>query len=263
MSSFTDYFKNNLSDPIKDYVNNKLASMIVMQPGKILTYDPETRLASIQLLLKNSINIDNKEPVEVKPLVNVPVYHMKGLTTFFKIPIEEGVGVSVIFFDKSIDNWLSSSFGDVIDSQDTRKHNFSDAFAIPGLYSAKVLEPDTENEDIRMGDIDELAGKNSQIKIKKNGDINLELLDPNVLRLGSESATIPIALGTGTKAMIGQITNTILSDIDTWVKAANTISGGGFDPATIALYTTSVQPLLIAWAQYMNQIESVKVKAEK
>ena len=98
----------------------------VALPGKILSYDADTRTAQIQPLIRNWRRAEDP-PV----LLDVPVF-FPGNFTF---TVSAGDECLVIFADSCIDGWFQNSGINVPIS--ARRHDMSDGFALVGFFSKK------------------------------------------------------------------------------------------------------------------------------
>lgn len=104
----------------------------VCMPGRVESYDAQTHLASVQPLLKTRLY--NRAQPELLPVVSrVPVVHPRSQRAIVKVPIARGDIVTMVFADRSIENWLQGS-GEAREPFDVRRHHLTDAYAIPGGY---------------------------------------------------------------------------------------------------------------------------------
>ena len=112
-----------------DDIGSKLRVAI---PGHIVSYDATKRTASIaigeNLVLNDGTVIDLKAP-----LVDVPVFTLRGAGIHIGMPIGPGDECLVIFADFNIDAWHSA--GGQQTPPTTRQHDISDGFAFVGPSS--------------------------------------------------------------------------------------------------------------------------------
>lgn len=106
--------------------NSFLDNIHVAVPGEILSYNPETRTAQIQPVIRKWG--DSKEP---PILVDVPVFFFGN----FVFDVNKGDECLVVFADSCIDAWFANSGVSVPVS--ARKHDMSDGFAFVGFRSRK------------------------------------------------------------------------------------------------------------------------------
>ncbi len=120
-------------DLVEKIYNTKLLPQLrVCMPAKVEKYDKKTHLATVQPLLKRKFF--GRQKAELLPSVaRVPIIHPRSDTAIVKVPISKGSIVTLVFADRSIENWISGN-GDPREPGDTRKHHLNDAYAIPGGY---------------------------------------------------------------------------------------------------------------------------------
>lgn len=94
--------------------------------------------------------------LEYKPIVNVPLIYPRTRQAIFRLPkLQKGDSVLIVFSQKALDSWLSSSDGGKVTPDDPRRFDITDAIAIPGLYPFQVEDPvpeSDENLEIKFGD---------------------------------------------------------------------------------------------------------------
>ncbi|MFC8686310.1 Gp138 family membrane-puncturing spike protein [Brevibacillus porteri] len=115
--------------------------MRVSVPGIIQEFDPLTQTATVQVALRERVRQENLEYqwVEISPLLDVPVVFPRGGGYTLTFPIKQGDECLIVFSDMCIDAWFSN--GGVQNQIEQRRHDLSDAIAIPGLWSQpKKLE---------------------------------------------------------------------------------------------------------------------------
>ena len=111
-----------------------LESLRVALPGEIISYDSSTRMASIQLVIREWGSSEDP-PV----LVDVPVFSIGGIV----FPVNKGDECLVVFADSCIDSWIMNS--GVSSPLSARRHDISDGFAFVGFSSRKRI---TEGYDL-------------------------------------------------------------------------------------------------------------------
>ena len=117
---------------IHDMFREMAGDLRVCLPGEIQEYDPDTMLASVQPLLKRRFYAATG-PVLLPIINNVPVIHPRSGTAMIRLPIARGDIVTLMFSDRSIEQWVQGS-GEANYPGDQRIHHLSDAYAIPGGY---------------------------------------------------------------------------------------------------------------------------------
>ena len=112
-------------------------------PGIIMSFDPDTQTATVQIAITERIkcNADefiakygaNVASIEIPILPDVPVVYPCAGDFFLTFPVKAGNECLVVFSDACIDAWFQS--GGVQDQMSLRRHDLSDAFAIVGVTS--------------------------------------------------------------------------------------------------------------------------------
>lgn len=119
-----------LEQVIKNAIEGRLVEVHTSLPGVIISYDPATQTCSAQPSIQRK-NVAG-ETFMIPVINNVPVVHPRSGKAIVHFPLKAGDKVLLVFAERSIDIWKSQ--GGAPHPQDTRKHQYSDAVAIPGLY---------------------------------------------------------------------------------------------------------------------------------
>jgi hypothetical protein len=128
-----------LQQVVREMFRDLADDLRVCLPGAIQTYDPDTGLATVQPLIMRKFYGADKA-VLLPIIANVPVVHPRTKTAIIRMPVSPGDIVTMVFADRSIEQWISGS-GDAKDPQDTRRHHLSDAYAILGGYPKAMTWP--------------------------------------------------------------------------------------------------------------------------
>lgn len=152
----------------------------VSRPGRIDKYDPKTQKADVKpLVMDLTATRDGTELLEELPVIpSVPVMFLRGGGFFVSVPIAKGDLVTLLFSDRSLDNYLSGR-GVVTDPDDFRTHALADAVAIPGGYP------------FALG-IDE-SGVGDHMVLGKEGGAQIHI-KPDAVHLYEENAADFVAL---------------------------------------------------------------------
>jgi hypothetical protein len=131
-------------------MDEQIAGVRVSMPGIIRSFNPSTQTATIQLSIREKININgNLTWTEIPPLVDVPLGTIKGGGHLIVTAIHEDDECWVWFADMCIDaTWQSGGIQNQIDK---RRHDLSDSFFIPSLFSQpkKIANYPTEGIQLR------------------------------------------------------------------------------------------------------------------
>lgn len=103
-------------------------------PGIVQAYDAAQQTVTVQVAIRELFNNDGVEEwTEVPLLLDVPIVFPRAGGYVLTLPITQGDEVLVCFGDSCIDAWWQN--GGVQNQIDIRRHDLSDAFAIPGPWS--------------------------------------------------------------------------------------------------------------------------------
>jgi hypothetical protein len=104
-------------------------------PGIIQSFDPITQTATIQLSINERINLNGDLSWEQIPVIlDVPLVTIRGGGHLIVTAINPGDECFVWFADMCIDAaWQSGGINNI--QMDRRRHDLSDAFFIPSLFS--------------------------------------------------------------------------------------------------------------------------------
>lgn len=196
-------------------LDDRQSGLRVALPGRIGSYDKQTRRATVQLLVQDG-HVDGdgeRQTTTVPPLTDVPVMRIGSGIERFKFPMRSGDRCLVAFSSSSIAKL--KSVDDVVDPDDDRHHHEADGIAIPGLFFGGTDPAGTF----------------------------VEIDDQEILNLGGSPATEPVLLGA-----------TFLSQLNTLVSAIATAVGGitGGTAAGTAI-TTALGTFNAAVASYTSQ----------
>ena len=110
-------------------------------PGIIHDYDPQTRTASVQPAIRDRRLGQGYENLPL--LLDVPVLFPGGAGLSLSYPLHQGDECLLVFADGCIDAWFSS--GSAQNPVLPRRHDLSDAFALPGVSSKGNVPPASEH----------------------------------------------------------------------------------------------------------------------
>lgn len=174
----------DLSTVIADAIKYQLGEVNTAIPARIIKYDPTKQEAEVEPLIKRRYK-DGKV-VKRAAITGVPVVFPAAGGGIITFPVQAGDTVLLIFAQRSIDRWLRSE-GEPIDPGDNRKHDISDAMAIPGLFTLNTaLQSDPDNVIIKFSgasialtpagavEISAPGGLTIDADTQHNGDINID-----------------------------------------------------------------------------------------
>lgn len=154
------------------------------QVGEIVSFDPSTQTAEVQIKMLRMMNgVLKSYPV----LIDCPCVILSGGKGRITFPIAAGDSCLVLFNDRDIDNWYSG--GQSVAPRTERKHCFSDAIALVGLRNLqnKITDYLTDGTELKYG--------GSTIKLQDNkvtvtnGTSTITMDSGNISIVGNVSIT--------------------------------------------------------------------------
>jgi len=157
---------------LKLAINSFLEDVHTGLPGRVTEYFPATQRAHIKPLVKRRIiHQDGSELLEELPVIpDVPIAFARTQKFFFTLPIKQGDLVTLHFMERSIDNYLSGT-GEDTDPDEFRRHDLSDAVAIPGFYPFKKSIKDISSDNTVIG----YDNGGIQLHLTPNGTMEVKL----------------------------------------------------------------------------------------
>lgn len=125
-----------LQDVIASWVAAGLGDVHTALPAVIVTYNQVLQSATVQPVIRQRVDdpvLDIQRPdlTPIPPISNVPIVWPSGATWSDTAPLVPGDPVTLLFVERSTDEWRSTGLVDNI-PQDARRFDISDAVAIPG-----------------------------------------------------------------------------------------------------------------------------------
>ncbi len=161
-----------LPDLVEAIVEHSLWDLHTCLPAKIVTIDYEQQKATVQPLIKER-NRDakaNDKGLQDMPVIQgVPVIFPSANTGILTFPIKAGDIVLVVFSERSVDNFVFSDGVNPVDPDDFRKHNYTDAFCIAGLYPFKKALGIHPSDAVLRMNVD--TANECSVSLKPNGDV--------------------------------------------------------------------------------------------
>lgn len=178
---------NECAQILIEMVQKEIANIHTASPGKIISYDPGTGLASVQPSLKFKVP-DGRE-LDMPVIIGVPVIFPSGSggNASVSFPIQAGDGCLIVFAERSIDDWVKGG-----DSDDPRKHDLTDAIAIPGLYTFGVPAIAAHPNDTC------LKNGSTVLRIESGGSVHIDGADLVVNGISFLNHIHPESIGTET-----------------------------------------------------------------
>lgn len=135
-----------------------------VQVGSIVSYDPSTNTASLQIAMKRQL--PNNEIIDYPVLQDCPVFFLSGGQSYLSMPIEPGDSCLILFNDRNIDTWWATGQSNIPNTP--RAHSLSDAMCLVGIRNQS-------NAITLKTDVIEINAANKKILIK-NSSTDLKLV---------------------------------------------------------------------------------------
>jgi hypothetical protein len=166
-------------ETIETHLDGRQAQIHTAQPGHIVSYDPTTMTATVQLGLQAlHQKIDGSiEPVTIHPVSDVPVHFPGGGGHTMTFPIKPGDECLVIFAERNIDAW--HQHGGTQKPLDYRMHDVNDCFAMVGLRSQPKVLANVSADTVQLRSDDgksfiDLDGAGGKVTMKTAAEIVLD-----------------------------------------------------------------------------------------
>lgn len=184
----------------KEFLSEYMKGIYTAIPAHIVTFDPETQLAQIEIGIKR-VEIDGKDYV-LPPIIDCPVF-FAGDGFVIETQIDTGCEGLAIFSQRCIDAWVNQ--GGTAPNPITRFFDIQDAFFLPGFRPNPKAVKGFSNNGIKLrnqqgnhfvwlrndGSI-ELTNGNGHIKLQADGTaiINGMVFNTNQTITSVNEATI-------------------------------------------------------------------------
>jgi hypothetical protein len=125
-----------MSEVIKAAIDAQMRELFVALPGQVVVYNAIKQEVDVRPLLQRAfVDEDGNDDTDELPIVtSVPVMFPRAGGHFLSLPITVGDNVLLLFCDRSIDSYMSSTGTVSIDPVDFREHDLTDAVALPGFF---------------------------------------------------------------------------------------------------------------------------------
>lgn len=167
----------SFTEAVDSFIDADRALISTAIPAKVLNYDPVTQNAVVQPLINNLLK--DERVIPYPRLEDVPVIFPSTSKSMFTFPIEINDTVLLIFSQRSLDKWLSTQDTNSVNPDDFRKHDYSDAIAIPGLSSFPRAINNPKKHKLTHSTDDAVISHNigtdqeNEIRLTKNGSIKI------------------------------------------------------------------------------------------
>lgn len=175
-------------------------------PGRVLAFDDGAKTVDVQPTLKRAVLVEDEGPSLVsRPMISrVPVLYPAFGPWSIVGSLVPGDEVFLAFCDRSLDAWKEGQPGQDVDPRDTRRHDLSDAVAIPQLRRRRNPLP-SAGDGLRIGNQDgsvviTLTPTGAsihapQVLLEAGGDANQAFVRGQDLVAALQALTVPTAFG--------------------------------------------------------------------
>ncbi len=216
-------------------------------PGIVTAWNPDSQTVDVQPLLRHAfsgavIDADTTEEdllTDLPVLPGLPIVYPRSKYSRIYFRLDPGSKVMLVFSTFSLEKWLQGDGETTVDPQDVRKHDLSDAVAIPGLYpGAGDPIPDFDDADIRI--INEPpGGSKTEIGLGGDtGDIFLVTETGSFVNLGDQSAAEAAVLGDTAIAELQTMVQSFITNAASIVQTG--VGPGVLSPTVVTDLTTFI-----------------------
>ena len=218
---------DNPSALLGEMIRYSIHNIHTCQPATVVKFYKDTQTADIVLGVARDIK---GQLLPVPTLLGVPVSYPSGADFSMTWPLIAGDTGLALFAESSIDNWLTLEDA-VVNPNDTRMHDYSDGFFIPGIKKyAEPLDIDGKSVTIK-NDLANISLDPSGIIKLGNEEVEISLTKDGSVSIKSEKISIDLDKSGKAEIKLGDT-----SLLDTLVKALTQIStsAGGAGAQEIA-----------------------------
>lgn len=184
-----------LADIIRQAIEDRLADVHVMLPGRIDSYDASLQKADVEPLIKRvQQTVDGELDEELPVIPGVPVVFPRAGGFKITMPVEPGDRCMLVFCERSIETYQTgqgrrgdtSSLIRQSDPGTFEMHNLSDPVAVMGWYNdAEALSPAPDTSDMVIGEhggpVIHIGGDQINLYEKSGGEHDFIALAQKVL----------------------------------------------------------------------------------
>jgi len=177
-----------LTDAFRQAIEHRLSDVHTCLPAQIISYDHTKEKASVEPLLKRKYRDGKIDRLPI--IVNVPVVWPRSGGCSLTFPVKKGDGCLLIFSERSLDKWLS--VGGVVEPDDPRKFDLTDAIALMGLtsFAEESDIPNNENLLLRYQGTQLVMDPSGGIRLQNDAGATLKLDGAGKCALGANGVEL-------------------------------------------------------------------------
>lgn len=126
-----------------EYLKDNMRTSV---PGHVLSFDPATQMAEVQIGLMLEDRLGAQQPR--RPNIQVPVQFWGAAGGTLECRVDNGTEGVLFFSQECIDSWVDQ--GGVAVKSEPRRFSINDAYFIPGVRSIPGAISDFSNDGIRL-----------------------------------------------------------------------------------------------------------------
>ncbi|MCF5057509.1 hypothetical protein GIW54_14185 [Pseudomonas proteolytica] len=126
-----------------EYLKDNMRTSV---PGHVLSFDPATQMAEVQIGLMLEDRLGTQQPR--RPNIQVPVQFWGAAGGTLECRVDNGTEGVLFFSQECIDSWVDQ--GGVAVKSEPRRFSINDAYFIPGVRSIPGAISDFSNDGIRL-----------------------------------------------------------------------------------------------------------------
>jgi len=187
---------------LEQALDSMLRQAMFTLPGRVMAFDPETQLASVECGVQRVVSGKGRT---IPVVENVPVHFPgdNGWYFFHQITPEKTEGL-IHFSQRAIDTWIDQ--GGPVAPHDLRLLSEKDAFFVPGVRSQPNKIPDLPTDGAGVSSYD----GSTRLHLRESGDVTV--LAGNSVAVGTESDELLAMVSELLQALIDSYTATSIGN---------------------------------------------------
>lgn len=143
-----------LEDIIDAAIETALGRVETAQPGIVTSFDKRHHTVDVQpLFMKSHVREDGETVTTRQPIIpSVPIWFMGAGDSRFTFPVPKGSTVLLVHLSGPKAAWQFSGGSAPVETDDPRRHQLTDAVAIPGGLTSKVASRNFATGSSRIAD---------------------------------------------------------------------------------------------------------------
>lgn len=163
-----------LAEVMRSAIEAKLVDLHTAIPARVTKFYPDKLMCDAQPVVMRKFSSGQVLPLPV--ITAIPIAYSRTKRGIHFFPLEVGDYVFLIFAERSLDKWLTG--GGIVDPQDVRKFDLTDAVAIPAVYPSTepTLVQNPANQEIIEGEMKISLNKSGKVAIGLKNNPQVEVI---------------------------------------------------------------------------------------